>query len=83
MALSKKAKGILSVIGAVFARIGISIANPLGNYNIYMISYVNHFKPNDPFKLDYGYVIKTFISFFFLCFSPLGGFFNRKLGCHW
>lgn len=82
MIISKKTKGICSVIGGALFHIGIGIINPLGNYNVYLISYINHFSKTHPYQLYYGYLIKTFISFFLLCFSPLGGMIDRKIGCH-
>lgn len=83
MALSRKTKGIMSIIGGICFHFGVGIVNPLGNYNIYLISYINHFNTNNVYSLYYGYAIKTLISFFFLCFSTVGGVIDRKIGCHW
>lgn len=82
MACSRNQKGFSSIVGGVVFNIGLGSVFPLATFNVYMISYLNHFFPDTPYSLSYGFFIMPIITFIMALFGPVGGIIDYNLGCH-
>lgn len=82
MVLTQNQKGLSSIIGGIIFNLGIGSVFPLATFNVYIISYLNNFHPNEPYPLSYGFFITPIITFIMALFGPIGGLLDYNLGCH-
>lgn len=83
MELTTTQKGICSIVGGIIYQIGIGSIFPLGNFNVYIISYINNYHKDSPYQLYYGYFITPLLTFMLSFFAFLGGLIDNRFGCHW
>ena len=73
--------GILSIVGAITHKIGISALWVLANLVTYLISYLRKFPENNSLTLIYTYFFAPILSTTLTGFMPVCGIIEFKLGC--
>ena len=77
---SKKTNFILCIISSIFLSLGFGSLLVLGNFNVYIVSYIHSFSDQDFVNLQYGNLMVPLLTFAMTCFSPISGFIEKKIG---
>jgi len=76
----KKIKFILSFIGGILYLICSGSCIALGNFNVYLTSYIHYTHPS--IDMQYGHLIIPLMTFSLSIFIPIGGILDNKIGLH-
>ena len=77
---SKKANFILCILSSVFLSLGFGSLMVLGNFNVYIVSYIHEAPSQKYVNLQYGNLMVPILTFAMTCFSPISGPIEKKFG---
>ena len=77
---SKKTRFFLTFIGSVIYSIGIAGCMCIGQFNVYITSYVH--KYDNTVDLQYGNLMSPIVTCSLALSAPLGGILEKKIGMH-
>ena len=77
---SKKANFILCILSSVFLSLGAGSLMVLGNFNVYIVSYIHEAPSQNYVNLQYGNLMVPILTFAMTCFSPISGPIEKKCG---
>ena len=77
---SKKTRFFLSFIGSVIYSIGIAGCMCIGQFNVYITSYIYHY--DKTIDLQYGNLMSPILTCSLALSAPLGGILEKKIGIH-
>ena len=76
--LNKKQRFILTFIGNIVYSIGIFLPFGIGQYSVYITSYLHHY--NSKVNLHFGNLMMPILILFLCLSAPIGGILERKFG---
>ena len=77
---SKKKNFILCIVSSIFLSLSFGSLLILGNFNVYIVSYIHNCPGQEYVNLQYGNLMVPILTFAMTCFSPISGSIEKKIG---